>query len=71
MCSVPKVDTTKIKEQLNKNNVLFSNQEVAKGTGEKTGNKRTVSSLRVPMKNKTGATGINTAETTSGLNIPV
>lgn len=81
MCSVPKTDTSavvaaqqeQLKEQLNKNNVLLSNSEVARTTGEKTGNKRTVSSLRVPMKNQTntGATGVNTADTTTGLNIPV
>lgn len=77
MCSVPKTDTSAIvaaqKEQLNKNNVLLSNSEVARTTGEKTGNKRTVSSLRVPTKNQTntGATGVNTADTTTGLNIPV
>lgn len=77
MCSVPKTDTSAIvaaqKEQLNKNNVLLSNSEVARTTGEKTGNKRTVSSLRVPMRNQTntGATGVNTADTTTGLNIPV
>lgn len=81
MCSIPKVDTSAqvkaqqeaIKEQLNKNNVLLSNQEVARTTGEKTSNKRTVSSLRVPMKNKTaeGTVGVNTADTTTGLNIPV
>ena len=81
MCSVPKTDTSavvaaqqeQLKEQLNKNNVLLSNSEVARTTGEKTGNKRTVSSLRVPMKKKTntGATGVNTADTTTGLNIPV
>lgn len=81
MCSVPKINTSavvaaqqeQLKEQLNKNNVLLSNSEVAKTTGEKTGTKRTVSSLRVPMKNQTntGATGVNTADTTTGLNIPV
>ena len=84
MCSVTKIDTSavvaaqqkqqeQLKEQLNKNNVLLSNSEVARTTGEKTGNKRTVSSLRVPMKNQTntGATGVNTAYTTTGLNIPV
>lgn len=81
MCSVPKTDTSavvaaqqeQLKEQLNKNNVLLSNSEVTRTTGEKTGNKRTVSSLRVPMKNQTntGATGVNTADTTTGLNIPV
>ena len=84
MCSVPKIDTSavvvaqqkqqeQLKEQLNKNNVLLSNSEVARTTGEKTGNKRTVSSLRVPMRNQTntGATGVNTADTTTGLNIPV
>lgn len=81
MCSIPKTDTSavvaaqqeQLKEQLNKNNVLLSNSEVARTTGEKTGNKRTVSSLRVPMKNQTntGATGVNTADTTTGLNIPV
>ena len=84
MCSVTKIDTSavvaaqqkqqeQLKEQLNKNNVLLSNSEVARTTGEKTGNKRTVSSLRVPMRNQTntGATGVNTADTTTGLNIPV
>lgn len=81
MCSIPKTNTSavvaaqqeQLKEQLNKNNVLLSNSEVARTTGEKTGNKRTVSSLRVPMKNQTntGATGVNTADTTTGLNIPV
>ena len=84
MCSVPKIDTSavvaaqqkqqeQLKEQLNKNNVLLSNSEVARTTGEKAGNKRTVSSLRVPMRNQTntGATGVNTADTTTGLNIPV
>lgn len=77
MCSVPKTDTSAIvaaqQEQLNKSNALLSNAEAAKTTGEKTGNKRTVSSLRVPMKNQTntGATGVNTADTTTGLNIPV
>lgn len=81
MCSVPKTDTSavvaaqqeQLKEQLNKNNVLLSNSEVARTTGEKTVTKRTVSSLRVPMKNQTntGATGVNTADTTTGLNIPV
>ena len=81
MCNVPKTDTSavvaaqqeQLKEQLNKNNVLLSNSEVARTTGEKTRNKRTVSSLRVPMKNQTntGATGVNTADTTTGLNIPV
>ena len=77
MCSVPKTDTSAIvaaqQEQLNKSHALLSNAEAAKTTGEKTGNKRTVSSLRVPMKNQTntGATGVNTADTTTGLNIPV
>lgn len=79
MCSVPSVDTSAVvkaqqeqmKEQLNKSNVLLSNSEVARTAGEKVSNRRTVSSLRVPMKNKTGNTGINTAETTTGLNIPV
>lgn len=81
MCSIPKTNTSavvaaqqeQLKEQLNKNNVLLSNSEVAKTTGEKTRTKRTVSSLRVPMKNQTntGATGVNTADTTTGLNIPV
>ena len=76
MCSIPKVDTSSqvntIKEQLNKNNVTLSNSEVARTAGEKTSTKRTVSSLRVPMKNKTeGTVGANTADTTTGLNIPV
>lgn len=84
MCKVPKVDTTaqiiaqqqqqqELQEQLNKNNVLLSNQEVARTTGEKTTPKRTISSLRVPMKNKTteGIIGVNTTDTITGLNIPV
>ena len=84
MCSIPKVNTSaivkaqekqqeQIKEQLNKNNVLLSNQEVARTAEEKTTNKRTISSLRVPLKNQTstGTTGVNTTDTTTGLNIPV
>lgn len=82
MCTMPKVDTSaqikaqeeqqrQLQEQLNKNNVLLSNAETAKTTGEKVSNKRTVSSLRVPVKTNTGTTGANTADTTTGLNIPV
>lgn len=83
MCSVPSVDTSavvkaqqeqqkQLQEQLNKNNVLLSNSEVAKTAGEKTSNKRKISSLRVPMKNtSSGNVGVNQAETTTGLNIPV
>jgi len=77
--SVPNTSTIvqaqqeQIKEQLNKSNVLLSNEKVASTTGEKTGNKRTVSSLRIPMKKNTdtGTTGLNTTDTTTGLNIPV
>lgn len=60
-------------EQLNKGNALLSNEKVASTTDEKVSKKRTVSSLRVPMKNTTitGTTGINTTDTTTGLNIPV
>ena len=83
MCSVPKIDTSavvaaqqkqqeQLKEQLNKNNVLLSNSEVARTAGEKTTTKRKISSLRVPMKNTSAENvGVNQAETTTGLNIPV
>lgn len=73
MCSIPKASTPPISEQLNKSNALLSNEEVAHTVGEKKSNKRTVTSLRVPVKNqsKTGAIGISTDDTTTGLNIPV
>lgn len=60
-------------EQLNKANALLSNEKVASTTSEKETNKRTVNTLRVPLKNTTdtSTTGVNTAETTTGLNIPV
>lgn len=66
--------STALLEQLNSgNNVSLSNEKVASTTGEKTGKKRTVSSLRVPIKGKndTSTTGVNTTDTTTGLNIPV
>lgn len=66
--------STALLEQLNSgNNVSLSNEKVASTTGEKTGKKRTVSSLRVPIKSKndTSTTGVNTTETATGLNIPV
>lgn len=66
--------STALLEQLNSgNNVSLSNEKVASATGEKTGKKRTVSSLRVPIKGKndTSTTGVNTTDTTTGLNIPV
>lgn len=67
--------STAVLEQLNQvgNNVSLSNEKVASTTGEKTGKKRTVSSLRVPIKGKndTSTTGVNTTDTTTGLNIPV
>lgn len=82
MCmSKPSVNTSAIaqaqqevmKEQLNKNNAVLSNERTASTTGEKTSTKRTINSLRVPFKNTTdtSTTGVNTAETTTGLNIPV
>lgn len=79
MCSVPKVDTSAqvkaqqevMKEQLNKSNAVLSNEKTASTTGEKTSTKRTINSLRVPYKNTTGSTGVNTTDTTTGLNIPV
>lgn len=78
MCfSKPSVSTTAttqaITEQLNKSNALLSNEKVASTTGEKSSTKRTVSSLRVPLKNttNTSTTGVNTTDTASGLNIPV
>ena len=67
--------TAAVVEQLNKqNNTLLSSEKVARTMNDKTTQKRTVSSLRVPMKNKTtsGTTGVNTTDTTTtGLNIPV
>lgn len=82
MCmSKPSVNTSAIvqaqqevmKEQLNKNNAVLSNERTASTTGEKTSTKRTINSLRVPFKNTTdtSTTGVNTADTTTGLNIPV
>lgn len=78
MCmSKPSVNTSAIQEtmkkQLNKNNAVLSNEKTASTTGEKTSKKRTVSSLRVPLKNATdtSTTGVNTVDTTTGLNIPV
>lgn len=82
MCfSKPNMNTTAVvqaqqevmKEQLNKSNAVLSNERTASTTGEKTGTKRTINSLRVPFKNTTdtSTTGINTANTTTGLNIPV
>lgn len=75
MCfSQPKVNSNSITEQLNKNNAVLSNEKTAKTTTEKTGNKRTMTSLRVPIKksNNTTNTGMNTTDTTAtGLNIPV
>lgn len=62
-----------MKEQLNKSNAVLSNERTASTTGEKTSTKRTINSLRVPFKNTTdtSSTGVNTADTTTGLNIPV
>jgi hypothetical protein len=62
-----------MKEQLNKSNAVLSNERTASTTGEKISTKRTINSLRVPFKNTTdtSTTGINTANTTTGLNIPV
>lgn len=82
MCmSKPSVNTSAIvqaqqevmKEQLNKNNAVLSNERTASTTGEKTSTKRTINFLRVPFKNTTdtSTTGVNTADTTTGLNIPV
>lgn len=82
MClSKPSIDTSAIaqaqqeaiKEQLNRSNSLLSNERTAETTGEKTSNKRTMNSLRVPLKGKydTGSTGVNTTDTTTGLNIPI
>lgn len=81
MCSTPSINTSAVveaqnkvlKEQLNKSNALLSNSEIARTTAEKKSNKRTVSSLRVPMKQATneGTVGVNTADTITGLNIPV
>ena len=78
MCmSKPSVNTSAIQEtmkkQLNNNNAVLSNEKTASTTGEKTSKKRTVSSLRVPLKNATdtSTTGVNTVDTTTGLNIPV
>lgn len=73
MCmSKPKVETPKIVEQLNKNNVVLSNEKTASATKEKVTTKRTLNSLRVPYKGITDTlTGVNTTDTTTGLNIPV
>nr|DAN37753.1 MAG TPA: hypothetical protein [Caudoviricetes sp.] len=82
MCfSKPNMNTTAVvqaqqevmKEQLNKSNAVLSNERTASTTGEKISTKRTINSLRVPFKNTTdtSTTGINTANTTTGLNIPV
>ena len=61
-----------LKEQLNKSNAILSNEKVAQTTGEKKSNKRTVSSLRIPIKaSESSIIGVNTADTTTGLNIPV
>lgn len=62
-----------MKEQLNKNNAVLSNERTASTTGEKTSAKRTINSLRVPFKGltNTSTTGVNTTDTTTGLNIPV
>lgn len=76
MC-IPKASgggsSTALLEQLNQGGASLSNEKVASTTGEKTGKKRTVSSLRVPIKGKndTSTTGVNTTDTTTGLNIPV
>lgn len=78
MCmSKPSVNTSAIQEtmkkQLNKNNAVLSNEKTASTTEEKTSKKRTINSLRVPLKNAadTSTTGVNTVDTTTGLNIPV
>ena len=64
--------TANITEQLNKGNALLSNEKVTSTTGEKKTKKRTVSSLRVPIKStNTSTVGANTNETATGLNIPV
>lgn len=62
-----------MKEQLNKSNAILSNEKTASTTGEKTSNKRTINSLRVPLKGvtDTSTTGVNSVDTTTGLNIPV
>lgn len=73
MCmSKPKVETPKIVEQLNKNNVVLSNEKTASTTKEKQNTKRTMGSLRIPYKGVTDTlTGVNTTDTTTGLNIPI
>jgi hypothetical protein len=65
--------TAAITEQLNKSNALLSNEKVAATVGEKRTKKRTVSSLRVPVKNQeSNTTGVNTTDmAAAGLNIPV
>lgn len=79
MC-VPKPDSSSsmlqqklMEEQMAKANAKLSNEKTADSTGEKKGTKRTVTSLRVPVKEKTdtGSTGMNTSDTTAGLNIPI
>lgn len=71
MC-MSKPKTPQIVEQLNKNNVVLSNEKTASATKEKVTTKRTLNSLRVPYKGVTNTlTGINTTDTTAGLNIPV
>lgn len=74
MCapSVPKMPTVSA-EQLNQGNVTLSSEKTTRTVGEKEGKKRTVNSLRVPLKNttETRRTGVNTADTSTGLNIPM
>lgn len=71
--SIPSISTTSVTEQLNKNNATLSNEKVAGTTTEKKTNKRTVSSLRVPLDKTTNTSnvGANTTGTATGLNIPV
>lgn len=74
MCNVPKASAPVMPvDQLNQGPATLSNEKVATGTTEKDKPKRTVSSLRVPIKKQqnTNTTGVNTSDETTGLNIPV
>ena len=65
--------TEALVEQLNKNNATLSVEKTAGTVSDKKTTKRTVSSLRVPLTNKTDTegTGTTTTDVTEGLNIPV
>ena len=73
MSSSSSSSSAELIEQLNKSNAVLSTEKTAGATSEKTSTKRTVSSLRVPLANTTdtSTTGVNTNDTSTGLNITV